>query len=348
MTAAEQLEGVALPGGWKITRQLPRGLDGTGGMFSQSYEVVRDGRKGFLKAFDFSEAFEDGQDTLAILNRLTAGYEHERTVLTHCADRSLSHVVIAIDHGHVQVPGLPIMEGRVYYLIFEMADGDVRCQMDLSTRFDAVWSMQALRDVCLGLWQVHKEMIAHQDTKPSNVLAYRDKTFKIADFGRSSRKGHPVWHDDREIAGDRTYAPPELLYGHTNADFVARRVGCDLYMLGNLAAFLFSGRNVTAMLFERLGSEHHPSQWTGTYQQVLPYLNFAFTRLLEDLKPVIDETVCADVLRLIGELCAPDLARRGHPRGIGRHNQYSLERYVSTLDAASGRARLQVRLQAMA
>lgn len=348
MTAAERLEGLTLPTGWKVTRHIRRKSAGTGGMFSQSYEVERDGKQGFLKAFDFSEAFEPGQDTLDLIQMLTSAYEHERAVLEHCANRRLSKVVLAVDHGHVQVPDMSQMEGRVYYLVFEMAEGDIRCQMDVSKSFDVQWSMRALKDVSLGLWQVHKEMIAHQDTKPSNILNYGGNGFKVADFGRSSRRGHPVWYDERKVAGDRTYAPPELLYGFVHPDFMPRRVGCDLYMLGNLAAFLFSGRNVTGLLLSHLDKAHHPSVWTGTYEQALPYLKMAFTKVLEDLAPQIDELVREDVLGLIGELCAPDLARRGHPRGVGRHDQYSLERYVSRLDVACRRTEIRARQVAAA
>lgn len=340
MTAAERLEGVTLPTGWKVVKHIRRNSHGSGGMFSQSYEVRRDGKEGFLKAFDFSEAFEPGQDTLEILQMLTSAYHHERSVLEHCADRRLSKVVLAVDHGYVQIDGMGPMEGRVYYLVFEMADGDIRGQMDVSKSFDVRWSMRALKDVSLGLWQVHKEMIAHQDTKPSNVLKYGGDGFKVADFGRSSRRGHPVWYDDREVAGDRSYAPPELLYGYMHTDFMPRRMGCDLYMLGNLAAFLFSGRNVTSLLLAHLDKMHHPSQWSGTYAQVLPYLKLAFTKVLEELSPHIDPSVRGEVLGLIGELCAPDLDLRGHPRGIGRSDQYSLERYVSRLDLASKRTDL--------
>jgi serine/threonine protein kinase len=348
MTAAARLEGLRLENGWKVTRHLERNPNGTGGTFSHSYEVTREGKRAFLKAFDFSEAFEPGADTIECLNILTASYGHEKAVLDHCADRGLSKVVVALDHGQVAVPGMGQIEGRVFYLIFEMADGDVRCQIDASKRFDFVWSMRALKDVALGLWQVHKEMIAHQDTKPSNVLGYGQKGFKIADFGRSSRRGHPIWHDDSKVAGDRAYAPPELLYGHLHADFVPRRMGCDLYMLGNLAAFLFSGRNVTGLLLGNLDRGHHPANWTGTYEQVLPFLNAAFTQVLAELAPQIDPLVRDDALCLIRELCCPDLARRGHPRGLGRHDQYSLERYVSTLDAASGRAAHKARVAAQA
>jgi serine/threonine protein kinase len=344
MSAAERLQGLALQKGWQVTRHLTRNPNGTGGTFSQSYEVRKDGKVGFLKAFDFARAFE-ADDPATALQVLTAAYNHERDVLKHCGDRRLSKVVLAIEHGHVQVPGMGPMEGRVFYLIFEMAEGDVRGQMDTETSCDALWCMRALRDVSLGLWQVHREMIAHQDTKPSNFLSYRGEGFRIADFGRASLRGHPAQHDDFAIAGDRNYAPPELLYGFTHADFVPRRMGCDLYMLGNLAAFLFSGVNITALLLSRLDEQHHPSLWTGTYNEVLPYLQNAFTRVLESLEPLVDERVRSDVLALIGELCNPDLRRRGHPRGIGRHDQYSLERYVSRLDLVAKFLEIRLRVE---
>jgi eukaryotic-like serine/threonine-protein kinase len=47
---------------------------------------------------------------------------------------------------------------------------------------------------------------------------------------------------------------------------------------------------------------------------------------------------------LIERLCDPDLSQRGHPRGIGRGNQYSLERYVSQLDLLAKRLELKIRI----
>jgi len=205
--------------------------------------------------------------------------------------------------------------------------------------------MRALKDVTLGLHQVHREMIAHQDAKPSNVLAYGDKGFKIADFGRASRRGLSARHDGFMIAGDRTYATPELLYGFTHPDFIPRRIGCDLYMLGNLAGFLFSGVNMTAHLLSRLDSQHHPMNWGGTYAEVLPYLQTAFTQVLGHVEPLIDERVRTNVLNLIKQQCNPDIAHRGHPKGIGRPAQYSLERYLSELDLTTKRLEIKMRIE---
>ncbi len=331
MSAVDHLTGLSLDGGWKVTRHLARNPNGTGGTFSQSYEVERGGLKGFLKAFDFTEAFEHS-DPAFVLQLLTSAYNHERDILQHCSSRRLSHIVLAVGHGNVCVPGMPKIEGQVFYLIFEMADGDVRCQMTTDSRFGVLQCVTALKDISLGLLQVHREMIAHQDAKPSNVLVYKAAGFKIADFGRASRKTHPAHHDQLGIAGDRTYAPPELLYGYVANDFTVRRMGCDLYMLGNLAAFLFSGVNMTALLLTNLDRQHHPSEWTGTYDQVLPYLQNAFTRVLEILRPQIDSQVRDYMMSMIAQLCNPELSRRGHSKGLGRHDQYSLERYVSELD----------------
>ncbi len=134
MSAAEKLVGLTLNGGWVVNRMLARNPGGTGGTFSQSYEVRKGKEVGFLKAFDFQEAFSQ-PDPITALRALTDAYDHERGILEHCGQRRLSQVVLAVDHGNVQVPGIASMEGRVFYIIFELADGDVRCQITTTRNF---------------------------------------------------------------------------------------------------------------------------------------------------------------------------------------------------------------------
>jgi eukaryotic-like serine/threonine-protein kinase len=333
LPASASLEGFTLPTGWKVTRALERTEDTTGGQFSNAYVILKDGTEGFLKAFDFSDAFT-ASNVLEALNQLTTAYIYERDLLLHCGTLRLKKVVVAIEHGEFQVPDYESMSGRVFYLIFHLADGDVRRQISKADRFDPAWCASALRDVTIAMQQIHRQMIAHQDVKPSNVLVFRGD-FKLADFGRASRKGHPAIHDAYDVAGDLTYAPPEQLYGYRHVEFSNRRFGCDLYMLGNLASFLFTGVNVTAQLFTHLAPQFHHKQWSQGYTDVLPYLQQAFGSVLTDIRGSLAFPHALEVEGLIRELCNPDLSRRGHPKGIGRYDQYSLERYVSRLDILS-------------
>jgi len=344
LPAVAMLCGLPLTNGWIVKKEIDRSPHASGGTFSHSYLVEKEGKQGFLKAFDFSHAFESGKNTIEIISALTGAYEHEKEILQICAEKRLSKVVIAIDYGDVQVPNYNQIEGKVFYLIFEMADGDIRAQVDTTKRFDALWSMHAVKDVCLGLWQVHKQMIAHQDAKPSNILVYKGEGFRISDFGRSSRNGRNVVHDEFAVAGDRNYSPPELLYGYTHSEFVVRRFGCDLYLLGNLAAFMLAGVNMTASILARLDKQFHPNVWNRTYSEVLPYIQQAFTCVLEDLKPQIDPIIPKEVWSIIQQLCNPDLSRRGHPRGLGNiSEQYSLERYSSQFDRLLQQTQLMAR-----
>lgn len=341
---AAKLEGLRLADGWVVSKALPK-KSSSGGTFSFFYEARNGDRVGFLKAIDFTEAFEPGTDTVSALKHLTAAFELERDIVVLCAERRMSKVAKAIAHGEVQVPNMSAMEGRVFYLIFEKADGDVRAQSDITNRLDTLWSLRAIRDVCLGLEQVHRLQVAHQDTKPSNVLHYPDRSFRITDFGRSSKKDRQVYHDDFEIAGDRTYAPPELLYGYTHNEFNVRRFGTDLYMLGNLVAFMFSGINVSADMFSRIDDDFHFAKWDGTYAEVLPYIQRAFSDTVTAIELAIDADIREHIVPLIRDLCNPDLTFRGHPRGVGTANQYSLMRYTSQLTNLTQKYEIQQRIK---
>ena len=328
--AAASLVNIVLPTGWKVIKLVARDENHTGGNCSNSYIVQNGDEKRFLKAIDLSH-IGDTENLMDRLNTLTTAYVYERDLLLFCKEKRLRKVVIALDHGQLRVPGYDGLDGYVYYLMFDLADGDIRGQVRQDKRFDAVWCLSALHDVAVGLSQIHGQMIAHQDVKPSNILLF-GRERRIADFGRASRRGYPALHDDCNVAGDRTYAPPEQLYGYQHPDFNVRRFGCDLYMLGNMAAFMLTGVNFTAELMSHLNAVHRPESWNGRYEDVLPYVVTAYASVLRDVKRSIDPIAGSEIGNIIGELCNPDLGRRGHPKRIGRPDQYSLERYIARLD----------------
>jgi hypothetical protein len=166
MSAAEHLQGLVLDGDWTVLRKVAY-KPSSGGIFSVPYIVAdKSGKEHFLKALDFSDAFNK-PDPARALQEMTSAYNHERDILEHCKDRRLSRVVLAVTHGYAQVPGYSNIEGRVAYLIFELAESDVRKQVDLKNRLDCLVSLSILNDVTLGMMQLHREAIAHQDLKRS-------------------------------------------------------------------------------------------------------------------------------------------------------------------------------------
>lgn len=335
-TPAKQLLGLTLDGGWKVVTALGKPPGGSGGNFSEGYIVERDGKRAFLKALDYSRAMRAPDPAIA-LQALTEAYNFEREILLRCRDRRLDRVVIAVDHGTARVMGEPVQ-----YLILELADGDARALASASKRLDLAWILRALHHVATGVGQLHGEGIAHQDVKPSNVLAFDGgKISKLGDLGCAARRGYSPPHDIFTIAGDPAYAPPELLYGYLDSEWNRRRYGCDAYLLGSMIVFFFTGTAMTPLLRAHLHSAHVWGKWSGTFDDVLPYVREAFGRVMLELRSQLPEIVRDDVLIPVRELCEPDPRLRGHPlnrRGHG--NQYGVERYVAKFDLLARRAEL--------
>ena len=188
-SAAYRLAGRELPNGWRVLQRIEQPLGATGGHFSVGYFAQGpDGRKAFLKALDYSAAFNSKTTPISIaLQQLTASINFEKYVLARCRDRRLDRVVISITDGTITdgQPGVDTVE----YLVFELADCDARKQMSLIGRVDVAWRLRSLHDIATGLEQLHRNGIFHQDVKPSNVLVFERVHSKLADFGRSACEG---------------------------------------------------------------------------------------------------------------------------------------------------------------
>ncbi|MCY0996234.1 protein kinase [Myxococcus sp. MISCRS1] len=337
---ARNLTGVQLKGGWTVKTLLPLPLGATGGSFSVGYLVDNtDGRKGFLKALDYSRALTV-PDVARALQALTTAYNFERDVLDVCKSMRMDKIVTAIDYGSYRDPS-PAAIIPVDYIIFALADGDIRKHLLSVGTIEMAWRLNTLHHVAVGLSQLHKVKIAHQDLKPSNVLTFGRKEARIADLGRVVRAGVPMPHDKLPFAGDPGYQPIECHYGHSPAEWEPRRLGCDLYHLGNLTAFLFGLTNITAAIIVKLNVSHRPGRWSGLYKDVVPFLRHAFEEVLVDFEAGVAATGyahAAEIARFVREQCEPDPRERGVPRLRGGKAQYSLEIYISRLNYLAHRA----------
>lgn len=334
LTPADKLAGRDLPNGWTVVEHVNKKPGATGGHFSIGYKVRHSsGRIAFLKAIDFSRAFAS-PDPPRELEELTATFNFERDLLAKCKARNLDRVVRSLEDGTVTVDGLPVP-----YLIFELADYDIRGHMDVSGRLDLAWTMRMLHHVAVGLKQLHSVGIAHQDLKPSNVLVFQGLISKLADLGRSAHPDFEPPHDDFVIPGALSYAPPELRYKFIHPDFNQRRFGCDTFLLGNIILFAFSRLTMSTVLFSFLAHEHMPMAWKGTYEEVIPYLQCAFNDALNSVAPYIPEEVRSELILILRQLCEPDLTKRGDPLSrFGSHNSFSLERFITRLDRLAYKA----------
>ncbi len=355
----DKLIGHILPSGWKIIRRLPRAgevgaEDQTGGHFSIGYiasKPVAGGKpeiKAFLKIIDIEEALKPSTGTTLMqrLKDVSNSHTFECTILDICQRAKLDRVVTILDKG--ELPALPGMVVDIPYILFELADGDVRKIVSRANKLEDAWRFRVLHDATVGIQQLHGQDIAHQDLKPSNVLIYPDNSAKVGDLGRASRRGMDADHDGLAIAGARAYAPPEQVYGEIPPRWEERRQGCDLYHLGSLAMFLFAGITPTIHYIDDIPEDIRPWGWNGKglcdYATALPVLTASFTKLIDKIQPDIPEWAREEMMQILTNSCTPDFKLRGDPDARARTSEpLGIEAFVSRFDRLSKRAMVELK-----
>lgn len=204
----ESLLGQQLEGGWVVTKIRASLPEASGACHSLGL-VARhpDGREAFMKVLDTTVDREKSDPLLDLKLRIDV-FACERQLVEKCLTQGMSRVVRAIGFGELDPEGAA---NPVYYLLFELADCDLREQADLNRRFDVAFRLRVLHKSAVGLQQLHWAQIAHQDVKPSNVLVFSGEETKLGDLGHAHDRSAPRPGKDRRIAADPTYAPPEQL-----------------------------------------------------------------------------------------------------------------------------------------
>lgn len=341
-TPAERLAGRTLATGWVVLEILNVQRDSTGGYFSTCYLVEKGGQKAFLKALDYWRAFGKGGNPAQILQEMTEAYNFECDILRRCGSGSFDRVVKAFDFGIEYIdPADPFTV--VQYVVFELADSDVRAHLKVARDLDMAWALRTLHHVATGLSQLHSANIAHQDLKPSNVLVFPKNERKVGDLGRAAYRGSAGPHDGIDIAGQPDYAPPELVYHSASSVWDCRRFGCDLYLLGSMISFFFAGNGISHLMLSHLPDAFKPQVFHGPYHDVLPHLRVAFDTAVQEIALEIPEEHRTPLVDALRQLCDPDPLLRGHPKSRAIGNAYSLERFVALFDLLAHRAAVGVK-----
>jgi len=340
------MPGNKLKGSWKVTERLVEPVEATGYSRTYGYKVKHEtGREAFLKAVDAD--LVDADESLVVrLMAVLKHHEFEATVSDHCRGNNMDRVTLAIDHGSAMLEHNGAKE-PVFYLIFELASGDVRQEILLDKNWPASKKFRLLHHIAVGLQQLHGAKVTHNDVKPPNILAFSDG-HRISDLGQATRDDAIAPHDCYAVVGDPRYAAPELLYsadGMPGTRLIPNenRRGTDLYLLGSMVHFLFFGRMLTPEVLDELDVNHRPpaevTGWNGSYVDVTPYWRTAFSNVLERFTSVLSESgenVVASnsttLAHVVAELCEPEPAKRGHVTSVTNGPSHSLVYFISLFD----------------
>lgn len=354
-TSTDNLVGQTFHDGWTIIRKLPkpgtRGAeDLTGSWFSMGYIASKGDKEAFLKVIDVQRAliFSPVSTLMERMKLVTDSHGFECSILEICSKAKLDRVVQILAMGELPPPQgtwIPIP-----FILFELADGDVRKIVSRTNKLDDAWRLNVLHNVAVGLQQLHGQQIAHQDLKPSNVLLFdrNDGGAKIGDLGQASRNGMNSNHDGLVIAGATNYAPPEQVFGIIPERWEDRREGCDLYHLGSLVTYIFAGITPTDYYMKTLAEEIRPFMWQGRgtcdYQKALPMLKLSFTAFVVEVGSNFPEWAKNELSQIVINACNPDYTKRGDPDARKRAGSpIGIETFVSRFDRLAKRALVETR-----
>jgi serine/threonine protein kinase len=337
ISAVHSLEGHTLKTGWTVIQKIKSKPGSTGGNFSVCYTAEKNGQTGFLKVLNFlSFLRDDNGDTLQAMTNMLNAFNYERDLLTRCNNKNLNKVSKLLEANTEHISGFFIP--NVYYMIFEKADDDARNHLSFSGKIDIAWKLRSLHHVSTGLKQLHSVGIQHQDVKPSNIFVFDSNVSKIGDLGRSLCNDIKSPHDGLVFTGDRRYAPPECMHRFSLPNEMQKLLAIDMFLLGSLATFYFTGQNMTSLLIQNL--DNRISIYSINFDEALAYWNNAFDISLSTIADHLDgynDTM--DIVDQISMLCQPDPRKRGHPTNINQiGSNFILERFVSKFNYLASRA----------
>lgn len=333
--SADSLLGRTTPCGWEVYEKV-ESKQHSGGNFCTRYLVRNStGTTAFLKAMDLSRAFQvNSANRLNEINKLTGEYLFERNILQICKDAKMTKVVVPLSAGEIIIAEQHPPLDEVYYIIFEKADGDLR-QAFLNAPHSTWYSFfRAIKHTCIGLEQLHKAKIAHQDIKPSNILNFDNKVSKVADLGRVIDAEGQSPFSTYYFAGDLTYAPIEIIKNVHITEFEERFLA-DLYAVGSLIFQTFMGPQITAALKSE-AALISPAVGQMNYEQALPIYTTTFFTLLDrmhqECSKRFDTEIADSVVNTVKEMCHPDYKTRGLPKSTNLAVRTSLRRYTGKIN----------------
>ncbi|KMQ74402.1 protein kinase domain-containing protein [Marinobacter subterrani] len=324
------LQGNSTPCGWFI-REKVDSKQVSGGNFCARYIVEsEDGQIAFMKAMDLTRALNS---PLEQLQSLISEYLFEQSILEYCKEQKMSKVVVPLSAGEMVNNQFQAPLNRVFYIVFEKAEADLRQKYLVSKQDEWLPFFRAIHHICIAAEQLHRAGIAHQDIKPSNILHFTENQSKLADLGRVTDIEGRSPFCSLAFPGDRRYAPIEVRFNVTPREFQDRYLS-DMWAIGSLIYQTLMGSSVTHILAVE-SQKILPNVFSLRYSEALPVLYTSFSTMMGRFEQICSgsfgENIGTRISDVVSEMCHPDFERRGAPNFSSKASRPSIRRYTGKM-----------------
>ncbi len=217
-----------------------------------------------------------------------------------------------------------------HYIAMEAAEGSLtRLLLDDTDVFTWPERLGVLRDVVLGIQQMHRHSVVNRDLKADNVLVFSAPkssiVAKVADMGRAKSISEPrrATVTQYELPrGDWAFAAPEHIWC-TGADEPVLLRATDLYHIGSVLFELAMGTGLTAevipapVTIARKALTETREMRLKRYETIAPDLRIRFELAYENFAqraPVLIRAEMTGMLRQLTDVQPMQRFRRVHGR----------------------------------
>ena len=160
-----------------------------------------------------------------------------------------------------------------FYILMEYCDGQnlkdfINKNKEKNTLIEENVLYKIIKQICLGIKEIHEKNIIHRDIKPENIFMNEKLEIKIGDFGISKNFGS---NEDYTLtntkAGSIGYIAPEILtQGICNIKSDMYSLGCILYELFNLRNYF---NDNTYHQIKKIDSDIYNYRWQSIINSLL-------------------------------------------------------------------------------
>ena len=135
-------------------------------------------------------------------------------------------------------------DNKYFYIIMEYCDREnlgsfIDKHRNNNTLINENIIKNIIRQICIGIKEIHNKKIIHRDLKPENIFKNENMEIKIGDFGISKQLNSYKTHTlTVNKAGSNYYIAPEIIYkGICNEKSDLWSLGCIIYELFTLSIY---------------------------------------------------------------------------------------------------------------